>query len=131
MYTAMIDAFIKIHKRCEKTWEQPMTTDGMSVKQKAYFWYQHGEKGASSEAMFRVFDTGRIIPGDSHPYDPSDFKRCYGLLKMVPEWRARITEMKPVSKAWSNLVDNWDKLEKMYDSKDTAMYNLIKQLIEL
>ena len=36
-------------------------------------------------------------------------------LLSVPEWKSELHKLKPLSKAWSNLVDNWDKLTAMYE----------------
>ena len=74
------------------------------------------------------------------PYDPDDFSRCYKLLVAVPEWKLELHKLKPLSKEWSNLVDNWDKLTEMYElntkenwknSKKIGMYEFMQTLITI
>src|SRR5579872_2015706 len=128
-------AFTKSHAKCPKTYKEPTVNPSLSIEQRANFWWQHGERGASSETIFGVL-SGRGVKRDGcHPWDPSDFKRCHGLLLVIPEWRDRLLEMKSQSKAWSNLVDNWDKLtemleEQMQTGKDNGMYKFMQTLIE-
>lgn len=48
------------------------------------------------------------------PYDPSDFGRCYRLLTLNPQWKARLPEMAEALPRWRPLIDSWDQLEKLY-----------------
>lgn len=134
MFQAMGEAFTKQHSSCEKTWQQPVAPPEHSVTQRAHFWWTQGERGMSSETIYAVMTSEGIPVRRSHPYDPDDFRRCYLLLKQIPEWRQRMAEMRPVSKAWSNLVDHWDELtamleEMMAGKKSSAMYDLMQTLI--
>jgi hypothetical protein len=117
MFTASSDAFIKLHKDCIKTWVEPTPDPSQSEDSKAKFWLRHGERGASSECIFQTISGIDINASNSHPYDAGDFKRCHGLLLMVPEFRSKLHLMKPLSKAWSNLVDNWDMLTEMLNEQ--------------
>lgn len=131
VFTAMGAAFSKSHANCVKTWSEPLVDQSLSVRQKAEFWWNHGEHGSSSECMYQVL-SGKQGSG-SYPHDPSDFKRCHGLLEMVPEWRGELDKMRTVSPVWNNLVDNWDKLtemlkEQMATGKANGMYELMKSL---
>lgn len=52
----------------------------------------------------------------NYPYDSGDFGRCYCLLNLIPEWKSELHKLKPISKQWSNLVDNWASLTEMYEN---------------
>jgi hypothetical protein len=115
MFAAMIKEFTRIHKNCKKTWSQQFPNPGLSVQQKADFWLQHGERGLSSETMFHTLYYGRPSSHRNHPHDPGDFKRCLGLLRMVPEWKDDLNKMRSVSEVWDRLVEHWDILTRMYE----------------
>lgn len=134
MFSAMAKAFEKIHKNCKKTWVQPEVDQSLREEQKANEWLATGERGTSSETIFEVI-TGKKITkyGKSHPYDPDDFRRCYLLLKAVPEWKNKLHLLKSESKTWANLVDNWDKLTEMLEEqlktkKANGMYEFMENL---
>ena len=72
-------------------------------------------------------------PYQSPPSDPDDFKRCYLLLKAVPQLKTDLHKLKALSPTWSNLVDNWDKLTEMLEEqlrtkKANGMYEFMKSL---
>ena len=135
MFAAMNKAFTKMHKDCEKTWEPPEVNQSLSEKEKALWWLANGERGMSSDAIYARLGQTNIYATNhlSHPIDPADFRRCYLLLKTVPEWRKKLQKMKSVSDVWANLVDNWDRLtemleEQMKTNKPNGMYELMKKL---
>jgi hypothetical protein len=133
IFTAMLKAFEKSHANCPKIWKEPEVDTTKSEIERANFWWQCGERGISSETIWYVM-TGKRNPGGCHPWDPDDFRRCYALLKAVPEWRGRLQRLKSLSKAWSNLVDNWDALEVMLEElmagrKSRKMYDFMQTLI--
>lgn len=108
------EAFNNLHKDCKQTWTEPEADQSKNVQEKAIWWMTNGELGMSSETMWNCFygiKDYRIC----HPSDPDDFSRCWKLLKAVPEWKSELHKLKPLSEAWSNLVDNWDKLTEMYE----------------
>lgn len=132
-----IKAFNKLHSDCKKTWVEPVAPPDKSVYEKAMFWNSYGETGISSKTMWNCL-MGNKDFRIGHPYDPDDFKRCYGLLKHVPEWKSQLHKLKPLSTEWSNLVDNWDKLTEMYEQnvkenwknyKKVGMYEFMQTLI--
>lgn len=134
--TEKIGAFNALHKHCEKTWTEPAADQSKQVQERALWWISNGEVGMSSKTMWNKF-MGQPVGYPNHPHDPDDFKRCYKLLKTVPEWKYRMDELKPLSKAWSNLVDNWDRLTEMYElnvktewkqHKKIGMYDLMQKL---
>lgn len=135
VFSAMTKAFSKSHKDCEKTWTEPMADQSKSKGTRALFWVQNGEHGMSSECIYAHLsgDFQTFGAKTNHPCDPDDFKRCYKLLEMVPEWNGLLDVLRPLSPVWNNLVDNWPKLtelykEQMITKKDNGMYDLMKSL---
>jgi hypothetical protein len=127
-----MDKFCEEHKDCEKVWKQPEPDMTLSIPERAKWWTIHGEHGTSSKTIWNVlaqdtmgdtkFDHEHLekvlIPPSQygHPYDADDFKRCYLLLKAIPEWRERLHEMKKWSPVWSKLVNNWGYLTNYYEA---------------
>lgn len=134
MFSAMSKQFCKSHKNCEKTWKEPEPDMSMTANQRANEWWVKGERGLSSEGIWTFMMGNKLVSGNFHPQDPSDFYRCYKLLKWVPEWKARMPEMKIVSPKWSKLIDNWDKLSAMVEEqiagKENDMYEVMEALIK-
>ncbi len=135
--TKKIEAFNELHKECKKTWIEPKSDQSKNVKEKAMWWIANGHIGMSSKTMWLCL-MGEKIERISHPYDPDDFSRCWKLLEAVPEWKLELNKLKPLSKAWSNLVDNWTKLTEMYElntkekwenSEKIGMYEFMQTLI--
>jgi hypothetical protein len=131
-------AFDTLHKDCKKTWQEPQADQSKSLQERALWWIANGETGSSSKTMWNCF-MGAANFEINHPYDPDDFKRCYKLLKAVPEWNTHLYKLKPLSRQWSNLVDNWDKLTEMYELnekegwknyKEIRMYEFMQTLIK-
>ena len=107
-----IDQFNLLHKHCPKTWELPKPNPEQTIEERANFWFEHGERGLSSEAIFYFFTKK---PGfANHPRDPADFKRCLGLFQFVPEWKERILELSSLSPHWKALAENWAELEALF-----------------
>jgi hypothetical protein len=81
-------------------------------------WLQNGERGISSDTIFERM-TGLDVGTEWHdvPYDPADLRRCRLLLETVPEFHARIGEMRTVSAAWSRLTDRWVALCSLMDEE--------------
>ncbi|MFA5297855.1 MAG: hypothetical protein WC389_06560 [Lutibacter sp.] len=127
--------FTALHKDCKQTWVEPEVDQSKNLKDKMMFWLSQGERGISSETMFTVLagDDNWCLPKHrySYPCDPDDFRRCYLLLKTIPEWKPELYKLKRLSPVWSKLVDNWDKLtemleEQMKTHKPNGMYELMK-----
>lgn len=130
-------AFNSLHKNCNLTWKQPEVDQTKNITEKMEFWIEHGEQGTSSKTIFMILSGINPRFGGNfrcdHPHDPDDFRRCYLLLKTIPEWKLRLFELKEISLVWSNLVDNWDKLtemleEQMKTHKANGMYEFMKSL---
>ena len=135
--TKKITAFDELHKDCKKTWSEPTFNQSEGLTKRAMQWKEHGETGASSNAMWHCLmeDSNFII---CHPWDPDDFGRCYKLLQAVPEWKNELHKLKSLSLVWSRLVDNWDVLTEMYEKnvandwkthKEIGMYEFMKAII--
>lgn len=138
MFAARTKQFNISHKNCLPEWKESETDQSLTVGDKADFWFNHGEKGRSSECIYQKLRNNFVaFSGNRHPLDPDDFKRCYKLLKAVPEWKERLREMDSVSPVWKNLVENWNKLTEMYEQnvaenwknyKTIGMYEFMKSL---
>lgn len=106
-----------------------------SVISKAMSWLLNARTGKSSKCMMATILNGGLISGDDwntrfHPLDPSDFKRCIGLLNHVPEFRSKINIMKDVSPCWAILVEHWDELESMINENSENAYEYMKSLLK-
>ena len=91
----------------------------------------------SSETIFSIISGQNIRPNFDYmaPSDPDDFRRCYLLLKAVPEFKEMLYKMKPISHEWDALVDNWDRLtelleEQMKTKQSNGMYDLMQSLFK-
>jgi len=135
--TEKTNAFTVLHKDCKQTYIEPVADQSNSVKEKAMWWIANGHVGMSSKTMWNRLMGNKNFP-INHPYDPDDFSRCYKLLEAVPEWKNELDKLKPLSKAWNNLVENWDKLTEMFEenrrtdwknSKKIGMYEFMQTLI--
>jgi len=96
------------------TGPQPKTTDeGDPVA-----WLANGDTGTSSMTIWHVL-MGKPKPanGVNPPWDPSDFGRCYRLLKVMPSWRARMSEVAVRYPVWGPLVEAWDELTALYEEE--------------
>lgn len=136
MFGAMAKEFERMHKNCEPTWKQPEPDMSLSKYERIKWWIDNGEHGTSSNnILFHLTAQSYYVKigNKDHPNDPDDFRRCYLLLKAVPELKDFLNEMKQVSEVWSKLVDNWDKLTDMLEEqfrikKANRMYEFMKSL---
>lgn len=108
------------------------------IPETAQQWLLKGDKGISSETIFGAI-TGLTINSSKYPpADPSDFYRCYKLIKAVPEWKSELNKVSQLSKTWKNVIDNWHKLSELLEeqiewrdkgiSASNDMYEFMKQL---
>lgn len=114
---------------------------GRGLSDGALRWLGSGERGISSNTMFTVLTGVDAMDGSvkSHPYDPSDFRRCRLLLDQCPEMAQHLPKMADVSKEWSGLVQNWDAICLTMDAENPDWkekrgsyphtYEIIKQAI--
>ncbi len=54
------------------------------------------------------------------PHDPDDFGRCYRLLEIMPEWRARLSEVAAQCPDWAPLIAAWAELEDLWREETAA-----------
>lgn len=101
-------------------------------------WINGHDTGLSSKTLW-YFMMGRDFSllgwyGPAAPLDPSDFGRCYRLLLLAPEWRARMPEMAAV-KGWARLAPAWEELTALFlkerKRKDGNAPKLYKRMQEL
>lgn len=100
--------------------------------QKAIEWIISDDIGISSKVIFAVMMgiNPENIRDKSTPCDPSDFGRCYRLLKLIPDWQNRIDELRKVdygyysmndnshySNLWGKFVDNYKKMCELYEEE--------------
>lgn len=108
------------------------------IPETAQEWLSKGDRGISSETIFGAISGLWIQSSKYPPTDPSDFYRCYKLIKQVPEWKEELSKVAELSKTWKNVVDNWDKLSELLEeqiewrdkgiSASNGMYDFMKQL---
>jgi len=136
LFIKKIKSFTGLHCDCLPVWKEPQANSDWSIQERMNFWLSHGERGLSSMVIFENLSGRGAIDGkkfndQAHPSDPDDFRRCYALLKLIPEWKNSLYKLKTISTAWLNLVDNWDKLtELMEDQLKTGKTNEMFELME-
>jgi hypothetical protein len=106
---------------------------GMESNQEKMLWLLSSDTGISSKAIFRAM-IGFPPQDKCTPCDPSDFGRCYRLLKMFPEWEARVKELGTLidyspkvngeqrPNLWQIFADNYKKLCEMYEEECVGDY---------
>ncbi|MBW7932463.1 MAG: hypothetical protein H3C62_02380 [Gemmatimonadaceae bacterium] len=102
-------------------------------------WLAGPDTGVSSRAIYRHMSGLPVDPacGAGYPHDPDDFGRCYRLLAIAPEWRARIAEMSAYGAAWAALSVHWDELTALHEAelagtgdREPSLHRRIRQLVE-
>lgn len=95
-------------------------------------WVNGSDTGISSLTIFSVLSEGnrhRALsllgrwPMDALPdvpHDPSDFGRCYRLLKLFPAWRTRLGEVARKHQAWAPFVAAWPELEALFEQESRS-----------
>ncbi|MFA5299915.1 MAG: hypothetical protein WC389_17150 [Lutibacter sp.] len=136
MATAIMKAFEKLHRNCEKTWIEPVNDPYSKTEmENERWWMVHGEHGISSKTIFNHLSSFNRLENkyEGFPHDPSDFRRCYLLLKACPHFKTRLHRMKTVNPTWANLIDNWDRLTEMLEEQiktrqPNGMYEFMNSL---
>lgn len=138
MMLGMSKGFTEDHKSCK-----PSEAGKARFEYKTlHDWARSWDTGMSSMALWHILtgqyptrpyssDLGRT------PSDPSDFGRCYRLLKLVPPETAKDALRRAAEKwpHWAKLVEAWDELTAMYEDalarkveQATEMYQRMKSL---
>lgn len=80
-------------------------------------WLENGDVGESSRTILFVL-TGLGRPHEFRPpSDPSDFRRCWLLLRAFPELRPQFDRVADRFPAWMSLVARWDDIERTLASE--------------
>jgi hypothetical protein len=121
MLSETLKAFSRIHKPCKPrpnpererndTWSD--TTQCTPQE-----WIDGVDTGVSSATIWSTL-SGRPTPFRDHgiPHDPSDFGRCYRLLKRIDGWRERLPEVAARHPEWAPFVAAWDELTALYEQE--------------
>lgn len=100
-------------------------------------WIIGNDTGISSETIWAVMmgvsNSGTRPFGFDVPHDPSDFGRCYRLLKYIPEWKGRLNEVATCFPKWIPMVREWDKMIAIYErdlesGKSSELFDLMQKL---
>ena len=81
-----------------------------------YEWALTGNSGMSSKTLVQAITGATLEMYPCTPSDPSDFGRCYGVLKLFPELRSQLHIVAEKHPEWRALVEHWDELEQMYEA---------------
>ncbi|WP_175994841.1 hypothetical protein [Burkholderia vietnamiensis] len=95
-------------------------------------WLLSGDTGLSSETMAAIA-LGATKKAGIAPYDPSDFGRCYRLVKKVPEIRKAFPRIAKRVKTFSGIINDWDALCEIYErdlptGRNEDLHRRIKEL---
>lgn len=104
------------------------TAEVLSLPQqwREQMWLANGETGISSKTIYAVltgtdedtvFNTSPSWWRHDVPHDPSDFRRCYLLLRFIPEWKPRLHEVAERFPKWKPFVEHWEELTRLYEEE--------------
>lgn len=101
-------------------------------------WALGDDRGISSETIVSIsigLDEVSGRHGFDAPYDPSDFGRCYRLLKQFPELKKKMHVVARKCKAFAPLVAHWDELTALWEEESNngtgrapKLYTRMKEL---
>ena len=116
-----------------------MTTE-LLLSENAIQWLANGERGLSSNTLFKYttgVDATKECWGDHYPLDPADLRRCVQLLNKCPELLPRLKEVAKAGPVWAALIERWDELTVMLEKeikkgtgKAPLTYELMQQIIQ-
>lgn len=113
----------------------------MSQEELAFHWLKTNGIGRSAKSIcFQIFpnvldffekETDEKFDFN-HPYDTDDFSRCLNITKELNLSDTQIKSLASISEPWKNLVENWENLDSLMNSKkyDEA-YSLIKKCVDI
>ena len=116
---------IKALEICDGCGAKNSSTMGRYVAPDAEFrdyrdWLENGDVGLSSQTILYAITGNKRNYTDNLgylPQDPSDFRRCYLLLKAFPELRPQLYKVAEMYPQWKQLVEHWDQLEALLTSE--------------
>lgn len=101
-------------------------------------WLISGDTGISSETMAGIALGATPTPGNwrsegDAPHDPSDFGRCYRLVKAVPSIRDDFGAIGKAVPAFAGILREWDALCVIYErdlptGQSDDLYERIREL---
>lgn len=94
---------------------EPDGISDLSLNLRLEWWLANGDVGTSSKTIAFCLSgkhMGQAFRPDI-PHDPADFNRCVKLLKLIPEWRGRLTEVADAHPEWSAIVTRWEEFERL------------------
>lgn len=99
-------------------------------------WLVDGSTGNSSISMAAVYLGAPKQVRLHHPYDPSDFKRCYYFLEeclTVEESVDLLEKMSERDEFWKKIVQNWQELTEIFLEEKSLVsapktYRFMKEL---
>ena len=108
----------------------------MALSKAVVTWLLGKNVGVSSQTIVAYMEKTEY--NGSHPWDPHDFGRCLGLLKIAPKYKKRLKDMADLSPVWARLIENWDEIERLYNIWDKSnlssdydkCYSLMRVLID-
>ncbi len=126
VFNGAVKGFIKSHAKCRDTGRVDPVPKNLAE------WLCGRDTGVSSKTIVAAM-TGAQTDRASIPLDPSDFGRCYRLLKIMPEWRGQMRMVSRRFKEWESLVNAWDQLEKLWEEESPTgncpkLYALMQKL---
>ena len=114
-----------------------------SIKERIIIWCLYGERGVSSNTICSVLSEiekpeemiGSGVNDYDTPHDPDDFRRCYLLLKLIPEWVDKLYLVAEKFPRWKGFVKNWDVMTALYekelgstDKKAPMLYKIMSEI---
>lgn len=111
------------------TRERKSAMDDLTTR--ACNWIAGRDIGISSKTIWAVMmgvESGSGPLGSDVPHDSDDFGRCYRLLQLIPEWRARLSEVAARHPQWRGVVANWDTLTQLYEEdRHEEIYRILSE----
>lgn len=101
----------------ERRMSETQKTSSANLDNRMIIWIRHCNRGISSEVIFETLSGNLLLDDDwgySTPQDAGDFKRCYELLQLIPEWRTRLNEVAEKHPHWKLIVEHWGELESLF-----------------
>ena len=117
-FIAATGRFQKDHQKCGSAaggvWKEPIPNNYLE-------WTLSRDVGVSSATILEA-TAGMASPCGQYgiPLDPSDFGRCYRLLELFPELRARLNRVVYFHPEWRPIIEAWDELTALWEEESAA-----------
>jgi len=116
---------------CGRCYDLRIKDKKIEVSENTLIWLLSGDTGRSSLTMCSCL---YLIPTKNdlrnYPHDPGDFGRCKRFLETLTpdERKTALLNVSAVSKQWKRLVENWDRLDKLYDADKSKLFEEMQKL---